>query len=118
VTIVHKSRTGFTLIEILIVTGIIGILVTIAVPSFVHARENARTKNCAQNLRVIEVAKDQYLMDYSLPRTTTINDSNIFGSNNYIRQAPTCPSSGIYTVGRGDQEASCSYGGTHNPRGY
>jgi prepilin-type N-terminal cleavage/methylation domain-containing protein len=113
-----KKQQAFTLIEVLIVALIIGLLVTLAVPNFVRARENARAKTCAQNLRVLEVAKDQYMMDYNLPRTVIINEPNIIGPNNYVKQLPTCPSSGTYTIGRGDQEALCSFGGLHNLRGY
>jgi prepilin-type N-terminal cleavage/methylation domain-containing protein len=109
----QQRRRGFTLIEILIVTGIIGILVTIAVPSFVRARENARAKTCTQNLRAIEAAKDQYLMDNNQPRTASISDANIIGPSLYIRTTPECPSLGAYTVGSGDVTAVCSVGAPH-----
>ncbi len=112
-----KKRNAFTLIEILIVALIIGMLVTIAVPNFVRARENARAKTCAQNLRVIEVAKDQYLMDNNLPRTATIASIDISGPNSYIKILPVCPSSGTYDTGRGDQEALCSIGPPHSLSG-
>jgi prepilin-type N-terminal cleavage/methylation domain-containing protein len=109
----HHRRRGFTLIEILIVTGIIGILITIAVPSFVRAREGARSKTCSQNLRVIESAKDQFLMEANLPRTATVSEANITGPLNYLKNMPLCPSQGTYTVGTGDTDATCSIGGTH-----
>jgi prepilin-type N-terminal cleavage/methylation domain-containing protein len=112
-----KKRNAFTLVEILIVALIIGMLVTIAVPNFVRARENARAKTCAQNLRVIEVAKDQYLMDNNLPRAALIGIVDIAGTSSYIKIMPVCPSSGTYDVGRGDQEAICSIGVPHSLSG-
>jgi prepilin-type N-terminal cleavage/methylation domain-containing protein len=112
-----KKRNAFTLVEILIVALIIGMLVTIAIPNFVRARENARAKTCAQNLRVIEVAKDQYLMDNNLPRIAVIGTVDISGANSYIKTLPVCPSSGAYTIGRGDQEAICSIGAPHSLSG-
>jgi prepilin-type N-terminal cleavage/methylation domain-containing protein len=112
-----KKRNAFTLVEILIVALIIGMLVTIAVPNFVRARENARAKTCAQNLRVIEVAKDQFMMDNNLPRTVTIDSVDVSGANSYIKIFPACPSSGTYDIGRGDQEALCSVGGAHSLQG-
>jgi prepilin-type N-terminal cleavage/methylation domain-containing protein len=113
-----RRNSAFTLIEILIVALIIGMLVTIAVPNFVRARETSRAKSCAQNLRVFEVAKDQYLMDNNLPRASAIVNSDVIGSSNYIKILPECPSQGTYTVGDGDVEAICSLGGAHNLRGY
>ena len=113
----RPGRCGFTLIEVLIVTFIIGILISIAVPNFVRARETSRSKNCSQNLRVIESGKDQYLMDRNLARTTLVYSTDIAGPGLYIKQMPECPSLGTYTVGSGDVGASCSFGGTHNLTG-
>jgi prepilin-type N-terminal cleavage/methylation domain-containing protein len=112
-----RRQRGFTLIEILIVTFIIGVLISIAVPSFQRARETARAKTCSQNLRALESAKDQYLMDRNLARTTTVYGTDIAGSGLYLKSMPECPSLGTYTVGSGDIEVSCDFGPTHNLNG-
>ena len=112
-----RGISAFTLVEVMIVALIIGMLVSIAVPNFVRARETSRAKSCAQNLRVIEVAKDQYLMDNSRPRASAISFGNLVGPTSYIKILPICPSDGTYTVGNGDEEALCSVGGIHNIRG-
>lgn len=109
----HRKKQAFTLVEVLIVTGIIAILITIAVPNFARARENARSKSCMQNLRAIESAKDQFLMDHNQPRTATVNPANIVGPLSYLKAMPECPSQGSYTVGTGQTTATCSVGGTH-----
>ena len=57
------SKRAFTLIEIMIVVLIIGILLGIAVPNFVRARETARAKSCVANLKAITGAWYQYSMD-------------------------------------------------------
>ena len=46
-----RSKSGFTLVEIMIVVAIISLLTVIGVPGFVKARENARATRVANNLR-------------------------------------------------------------------
>jgi len=59
-----SRKSGFTLVEIMIVVAIIGLLAAIAVPAFMKARNNARRSACCNNLRLIESAKDNYAIDY------------------------------------------------------
>lgn len=54
---------GFTLVEIMIVVSIIGLLASIAMPSFLAARSRAQMNTCLDHLRLIDGAKQQWALE-------------------------------------------------------
>lgn len=51
-----ESRQGFTLTEVLVVIGIIGILLGISLPAMQMVRQTARRTHCSSNLRQVMIA--------------------------------------------------------------
>jgi prepilin-type N-terminal cleavage/methylation domain-containing protein len=107
---IRKSK-GFTLVEIMIVVLIIGILLAIAVPNFIKARETSRAKTCIANLRQIESGKEQWAMEMKKGATDTPVQGDL--EPNYVKKWPECPSGGTYTINNVSTAPTCSVGSPH-----
>ena len=58
-----RRLAGFTLVEIMIVVGIITLLAALAIPGFLRARKRAQASRIKDDLRLIEAAVDQYAVE-------------------------------------------------------
>jgi prepilin-type N-terminal cleavage/methylation domain-containing protein len=93
-----QKRTGFTLVEIMIVVAIIGLLAAIAIPNFVKARSTAQAKSCINNKRQMESAVQQWALEKNKAPGTAFGAPDIA---EYIKGGmPKCPAGNVdYSVG-------------------
>lgn len=84
-----RKNKGFTLVEIMIVVLIIGILLAIAVPNFVKARQNSRVQTVVANLKQIEAAKEQWAMDTGAASTASPTSTDL--TPDYMKKWPLGP---------------------------
>ena len=100
-------KGAFTLVEIMIVVLIIGILMAIAVPNFVKARDSSRKNSCIANLKQVDSAKEQWAMDNKKDAGAAVAFSDLVGSTLYIKSQPSCASGGTYTVNAVGTNPAC-----------
>jgi prepilin-type N-terminal cleavage/methylation domain-containing protein len=97
-----SRKSGFTLVEIMIVVAIIGLLAAIAIPNFVKARTTSQANACINNLRQYDGAVQQYALENKRDSASTYTMCLLYP---YIKLTsagavlPTCPANGTYSPG-------------------
>lgn len=106
----RKYRSGFTLVEIMIVVAIIGLLAAIAIPNFSKARSTAQRNACINNLRQIDGAKELWATENRKSDGDVPSDADVAA---YIKgnAMPLCPANGQYTVGPISKNPTCDVPG-------
>jgi prepilin-type N-terminal cleavage/methylation domain-containing protein len=88
-----NRKSGFTLVEIMIVVAIIGLLAAIAIPNFVKARTTSQQNACINNLRLIDSSKQQWALEQRQQSSSTPAGSDLqpYLGRGATGELPTCP---------------------------
>jgi len=86
-----SRKSGFTLVEIMIVVAIIGLLAAIAIPNFIRARTTSQKNACINNLRQIDGAIQQWALENKKDAAAAVAFTDI---SSYLKNSVICPSGG------------------------
>lgn len=107
---ITRAQRGFTLVEIMIVVAILGIILAIALTTWVKQRELSQARTCQENLSKVQGAKEQWALEnnQSDSATPVWSDLVAVDGTGYIKKQPFCPADGTYTIGSMAEQATCS----------
>lgn len=88
----RNQHKGFTLVEVMVVVFIVGLLVAVALPSWMNARARAQARTCSANLRQLHQAKEMYALSNRLPNGTPVQMSDLVPT--FLQAEPFCPAGG------------------------
>jgi general secretion pathway protein G len=105
-----KAKSGFTLVEILIVVVILGILAAIVIPQFTDASTEAKYSSLASNLQMLRAQIELYKIQHNdtppalatfaaqLTGQTDVNGAAGTDFGPYMRDIPVEPFTNVDTV--------------------
>lgn len=85
----RRDRSGFTLVEIMVVVVVIGILATLALPQWQKVRSASQDKAVFNNVRQLAAAADQYFLENG---SESVALTSLVGATNYVKALSTTAS--------------------------
>lgn len=109
----HAGRSGYTLVEIMIVVTLIGLLTMMAMPHYRRVRDYSQQNVCISNLRVISTAKAQFAIEGRRQNGDPVLEVDI---NPYMRKPFADlvePAGFAYQIQSVGLDATCTLGAPH-----
>ena len=91
----YQARSGFTLIELMIVVGVIGILASIAYPSYLDYVRKARRTEVQSTMLDMQLQQEKYRVNHAT--YASLADLGTFTSDYYTFTVPANTAS-AYTI--------------------
>ncbi len=96
----NRANKAFTLVEIMITLSVISFLLAIAVYGYVKSNKTAKNTICISNLKEIDSAIDQWILENHIPVGTSISGYEEDIYNGYVKgRRPKCTAGGEYIFG-------------------
>lgn len=99
---------GYVSIGLMVV--MIPMYAAIAIPSFARARDQAQTAACVNNMRLIEMATEQWALEHNKTAGDPVPAEELL-ENMMNGTLPVCPADGTYTLPPVGGEPECSVHG-------
>ncbi|MCW3095487.1 MAG: hypothetical protein JWL77_1105 [Chthonomonadaceae bacterium] len=105
-----RRRKGFTIVEMLTVMLIMSILMSVALPLYLNAVDDARKKTCRQNMATIGNAMmaarvKSRSADFAALITGGVTTTNLPD----LSSIPFCPNGGAYTLANGSSGSATTF---------
>jgi prepilin-type N-terminal cleavage/methylation domain-containing protein len=91
----RRDKRGFTLIELMLVIAVVGVLASVATPSYLNYAQRARATQCHVDRGETQNVIRQYYQDHPDTELTSLQQLIDAG---YLRSGFNCPLGGEYVV--------------------
>lgn len=103
----RRKSEAFTLLQVLVFLGIMGVILAMAAPSFTRSRGSTNQTTCVANLLSLRSAQQQWALETKSDKSAPVLKKYLLP---FLKNGgfPVCPEGGTYTLTTVDQDPTCS----------